>query len=86
MRLLLLLLLGLTFSCVATDRGYWSFGVTRGVYGSADRDPYYAQHGYVHVGSTGEAGWWLAGILLLPVIVDVVLLPVTVTHDLFWVD
>jgi len=50
---------------------HWSFSVTRSVYGGHHSGHY---HGH-------DESLWLA-IFLVPVVIDLILLPVTGTHDL----
>jgi len=80
--------LGLLCSCASSGSGTWSFGITRAVYGAPVVDS--SCHGSVraggHISGSGDGALLLLGILLFPVALDVVLLPVTLTHDVFWGD
>lgn len=70
----LVLAIGAALSSCASQE-YWSFGATRAVYGDCDWD------GPVPVSSDCGNEWGILALLLLPVAIDVVLLPVTLPHD-----
>lgn len=78
----LLLLGSLLPSCKANEQ--WAFSVSREVYGNGGAEFSY-DPGYCHDGSESDAFVFLA-ILLLPVAIDLVVLPVTLTHDLCDLD
>ncbi len=64
-----------------THHDDWAFAVTRDVYGHDG--PGIEFHAHSHCGEGAEAAALVfLAILVLPVAIDVVLLPVTLTHDL----
>ena len=77
---LLLTLLLLAPGCVAAGRP-WSFSMTRQVYGSQQSMP-----NIVPENADGSTAIVVAGLFLLPLAIDVVLLPITLPHDLFFVE
>ena len=96
--LLVLPMLAFLSACSGLEEDHWSFPVSRSIYGSGPwgdsqdgpRDRTYSldptedkTHG-IHGG--GDAAWIVPVILLFPVIIDLALLPVTATHDIFFVD
>jgi len=75
--------------CVTLDDDSWSFPATRAVLAELDASPtearverweQRAEGGGIALAEDG-AGWVLLGFVLLPLAVDVVLLPVTLTCD-----
>ncbi len=96
----LLLILGLLAlfvghsSCTHWDDEYWSFPISRRAYASQNMTGW----GETHPGNPGTdpdlAGFsggeeelsFLPLLLILPLIVDLVILPVTAVHDLLLVD
>jgi hypothetical protein len=82
-RLLLPLALGAAL-CTSSCRVHhdaWAFSVSREVYGEGG--PGIAYDGHFHCREGGEAAALvLLAMLVLPVAIDLVLLPVTLTHDL----
>ena len=65
-------------SCQAQS-GQWSFAVSRSVYGESGTGVNY-NPGSCSGGAGGEA-WGFLVIALLPVAVDLIFLPVALTHD-----
>ena len=90
---LLVLALGLS-SCRSWDPEYWSFPVTRRAYvrqnmtGWGETHPGYQGTDPDVEGFAGgeEELWYLPFLLVLPLAIDLVLLPVTGIHDLFLVN
>ena len=77
--LLLLLAAGLS-SCLSSPDA-WSFCCTRAVYGRP-LDPKPDSDVSLPISGTGEAAWIVPVLLLLPLAIDLVILPVTLAHDL----
>jgi len=93
-RLLLLLVLLATTACVHWDDEYWSFPLSRRAYarqtmtGWGETTPASPVTDPDIVGFSGGAEelWIVPIVLLLPVAVDLLILPITLVHDLFLVD
>ncbi len=67
-------------SCKVNHGGQWSFAVSRTVYGGSGSGIHFGSRG---CGGSGEAeAVLLLAIILLPVAIDLVFLPVALTHDL----
>lgn len=81
MRAALLMLVTLLVGCRSTDE-QWSFSVTRAVVESSS-DSY---SGYASRDSGLSGGVELLPIVLLPIALDVVVLPITLPRDLFFAD
>jgi hypothetical protein len=64
-----------------THHDQWTFAVTRNVYGDGGPGVHFEGHGSC-AGGSGEAALAVLVLLLLPVAIDIVILPVTLTHDL----
>lgn len=69
--------------CKTTDE-QWSFAVSRSVYGPASHKGASIHGGpHIHLNArTDDAAKALVVLMLLPLAVDIILLPVTLTHDL----
>jgi len=82
-RAALALILALSASSCRTTEEPWSFSLTRSVYGGG-AGPEYGYDANLHgdIDNQGAAVGLLV-ILLLPVAIDIVILPVTLTHDLY---
>ncbi len=86
-----LLVLGLT-ACVSWDEDYWSFPLSRTVMEAMEDRPSHSGDSHFATGdesniSGGGPEALLLGLLLfIPVVLDIVVLPVTGVHDLFFVD
>ena len=64
-----------------THRHQWTFSATRSVYGTGKGVRLSPGHWGHHHGGEGQA-IFLAAIILLPVFIDLIVLPITLTHDL----
>ena len=65
-----------------SSRNQWSFSVTRSVYGSAGSTSAHINYP-VHCGKGDNgAATALVVLILLPIAIDLIILPVTLTHDL----
>ncbi len=72
----------LLFPSCKTSGEQWSFSVSRSVYGGKGASAVYWNPRVHCNGDSNAAAAGLVVLLLLPVIIDVIILPVTLTHDL----
>lgn len=76
----------LASACTTLDEDSWSFPLTRSVYGDLEEGPEHRVPNRDVMGPSGTAdeAWILPALLLLPIAIDLVLLPVTLPHDVFF--
>jgi hypothetical protein len=86
-RIFVCLLLLACASCLSVDEE-WAFAVTRTVWSEGTfsvPEPLVGGEDYAQ--ADGEALAWLGAVLVgIPFAIDLVLLPITITHDYFYLD